>query len=336
MIPFDTLTHRGQVARMKRLAERALHAYDVGQARLTPLAHLYNTTFRVDTPAGERYVLRIHTTYSTALYPAHSLEVVRSELAWLAALQRDTDLVVPDPVPTRDGALLTVVEVEGVPEPRICVLFRWVEGRFLSKGLAPTHLERVGEFMARLHNHSEQFALPDGFKRGEVDTLHDSSVAHILDTFAEVRPLRDMQVVAEALGRVRETLAELSKGPDVYGLIHADLHYENFLFHNGQVRAIDFDDCGWGHRLFDLGVTLSQVEHKKGYSAMRAALLRGYRSIRPLSPQHEAFLDTFIALRHLQLTTWFISERHRPEFRNEWEEESDYGVEKLKAFLQSL
>ena len=53
------------------------------------------------------------------------------------------------------------------------------------------------------------------------------------------------------------------------GLIHADLHYENFLFHDGVARAIDFDDCGWGFYLYDVAVTLWELEED-------ASTTRGY------------------------------------------------------------
>lgn len=36
------------------------------------------------------------------------------------------------------------------------------------------------------------------------------------------------------------------------GLIHGDLHQENYLFCRGAVGAIDFDDCGYGHFLCQL------------------------------------------------------------------------------------
>ena len=42
-----------------------------------------------------------------------------------------------------------------------------------------------------------------------------------------------------------------SAGSDEGGLIHADLHLGNALFQRGQVKLIDFDDCGTGPRLYD-------------------------------------------------------------------------------------
>ena len=34
-----------------------------------------------------------------------------------------------------------------------------------------------------------------------------------------------------------------------WGLIHADLHEGNYLFHNEQIRPIDFYRCGFGYYL---------------------------------------------------------------------------------------
>src|SRR5690348_3183027 len=138
MKAYTTLTHAGQVRRLKRLGEVALGEYPLGAARVVPLQHEENTTFRVETPEGGRYVLRIHRPGK------HSAEEVRAEVMWLAALRRDAGLPVPEPVATAEGDLLTVAGVEGVPQERVCVLFQWMEGRFLDDGLTPAHLERVG------------------------------------------------------------------------------------------------------------------------------------------------------------------------------------------------
>jgi hypothetical protein len=76
---------------------------------------------------------------------------------------------VPEPVSTRDGALVTTASVPGVPEPRDCVVLRWVDGRFLRLQLDTKELERVGEFMAKLHRHAERFVAPPGFFRKRWD-----------------------------------------------------------------------------------------------------------------------------------------------------------------------
>lgn len=349
MKPFETLTNAGQLHRLRRLAVNVLKAYDVREPHLTPLLHEDNTTFRVDTTHEERYVLRIHR-------PLRTVNAVRSEMTWLAALRRETEFVVPEPIPTRDGDLLTVTSLEGIPEPRICVLFRWVEGRFLDAMLTPSHLERVGAFMAGLQSHGASFQRPDGFMRGRLDHLTDQArrisargdseatvrgqIDHPDDETAAIRLIteicspEDGARVATILRKIREVQRAVGQGPETFGLIHGDLHQGNYLFHEGQVRAIDFDDCGYGYYLYDMAVTLSEVNWRKNTPALRKSFLTGYRSVRKLSPEHEQFLDTFIALRDLQLLIWKIEMRDHPAFRDGWASSAKEMLQDIKDFIE--
>src|SRR5438874_9745368 len=61
-------------------------------------------------------------------------------------------------------------------------------------------------------------------------------------------------------------------------------------------------------------VTIHEVDYLPRGSALRRALLGGYRQVRDLSPAHETMIDTFSMLRELQITTWFLQERDNPSF----------------------
>jgi Ser/Thr protein kinase RdoA (MazF antagonist) len=328
MKAFQSLSHRGQVRRLKEMARVALADYDLSVARVKPLFHVENTTFRVWAADGSRYVMRI------TRPGKQTVEGVRSEMQWLAALRRDTDLVVPEPVPTRDGELLTIKEVEGVPEPRICVLFHWVAGKFLNEELTPAHLERVGILTAHLHEHVSRWVPPEGFTRGNVANLSDKTVARMVNLVAALRSPEDVQIVEAVLARARAVLEALGDHPEHYGLIHADLHQWNYLFHRREVRAIDFDDCGYGPFLYDLGVTLFNVLDRPDCPALRDALLASYRSVRPLPAEHEGYLETFYALRRLQIMIWEMEMRDHPAF-HDWEVWVTASLEKLKAFVET-
>ena len=277
-------------------------------------------------------------------------------MTWLAALQRETDLMVPEPVPTRDGNLLTVTGVEGVPEPRICVLFRWIAGRFVDARLTPSHLEQVGALMARLQVHGAQFHPPHGFVRGRLGSLTDSAYAAAAGSAGQV-PARQqfdnpadekaaVRLITEAcspqdgarvetlIGKIRQTQRALGEGPEVFGLIHADLHQWNYFFDQGRVRAIDFDDCGYGHYLYDMAVTLSEVNGRKNTPALRTGFLAGYRSIRFLSAEHERYLDTFIALRDLQNMVYWVEMRDHPNFRHRWASTVHKMLQDVKSFIE--
>jgi Ser/Thr protein kinase RdoA (MazF antagonist) len=119
----------------------------------------------------------------------------------------------------------------------------------------------------------------------------------------------------------------------VFGLIHADLHQENYLFHHGEVRAIDFDDCGYGHFLYDIAVALGEVGHRQDEPALRTALLADYRSIRLLPEAHERYLDSFFALRRLQLMLWWLEFRDDPVFRDTWTTDVTRVLRMLKLFV---
>ena len=221
MQPFATLSHAGQVPRLRRLAGAALGQYGLGPARLTVLAHRANTVFRVTPrePGRGRYILRL---YGPDPPPAPMIE---SELAWLTALRRDTGLVVPEPVPTRAGTLLTTATVPEVPEPRLCVLFKEVAGRFFDAGLLPMHLWSVGWMMAQLHNHAETFVPPPGFTRPRWDWRAQFGPGTV---FAPGRSMGLLTPYAETLfaragERVAAGLAALPETPATFGLIHADL-----------------------------------------------------------------------------------------------------------------
>ena len=350
MKPFELLTYAGQLRCLRRLATKALTAYDIHESRLTALQHEDNTTFRVDLANGERYVLRIHR-------PAlRTIESVRSEMMWLAAVRQETDLVVPEPIPTRDGNFLTLISVAEIPEPRICVLFRWIDGRFLDAKLTPSHLERVGAFLASLQLHGAQFRPPDGFLRGRLDNLTDKArrtaargaqealVRQQIDNPAdetsaihlvtEICSAEDGALVATLIRKIRDIQQRIGQGPDTFGLVHGDLHQGNYFFHQGQVRAIDFDDCGYGYYLYDMAVTLSEVNWRDNTPTLRKSFLAGYRRMRDLSPEHEGYLDTFITFRDLQLIIWKIEMRSHPAFRDGWASSVKEMLQDVKNFVE--
>ncbi|MEA2576322.1 MAG: hypothetical protein QOH93_3620 [Chloroflexia bacterium] len=335
---FEHLSHRAQVERLRRLALASLAAYDIGTFRLTLLAHRFNTTFRVDTGDGYCYVLRIHRQGTP------TVETVGAELAWLYAIRRDTELEVPDPVPTRSGELLTVAEIADIPTPHICVLFRWLNGRQVDAGLTPRHMQLTGALMARLQDHAAHFGPPPGFARGRVDVLGHSARRHpdpfnaaAVSTYcalvADTLSQQEAEQVAAVIERVRAAEQALGTGKATFGLIHADLHQYNLLFEGNTVRAIDFDDCGFGPLLYDLAVPLAMLQDRANYPSLRAGLLAGYRQVRHLSAEHEAHLDTFIALRHLQDALWVLEYRKHPAITGDWTALARRSLAQLKTFL---
>lgn len=333
MRPYASLGRRGELGRLRGIAGVMLRQFGIDEAGLTVLRHEHNTTFRVDTATG-RYVLRLNR------IGVHDEGTIASEMAWLTALAEDTDLGIPMPVTARDGSLVVAASVPSVPEPRLGVLLRWQEGRFVDRRLTPRHLASVGALLGQLQGHAQGWARPHGFARPRVDAVttaarrtsvagpagHATQGVHptpddeagAVELVARLLGDDDRRVIADALGLTRRSTAALATTPNAWGLIHADLHHENFLFREGRALAIDFDDCGWGANIYDLAVPLSELEGRSNYAALRDALLDGYARQRALPNAYEDHLDALMILRRVQLIIWILESRKQAAFRDSW------------------
>ena len=141
---------------------------------------------------------------------------------------------------------------------------------------------------------------------------------------------------AQALDVVWTTTNELLEQGSAFGLIHGDLHYENFMFHEGTAPAIDFDDCGWGFHLYDLAVTLWELEDRPRYNEMRTALLEEYSRLRPLPERHSGHLQALVILRRLQILMWILESREHVAFRNDWEDWANEDLARISGAVATL
>lgn len=310
----ENSSYNSQIRQLRILAEAALTQYDIGNARLSLLSHRKDTVFRVTAYPRSSW------TGSNALAQAEEgrfvlhlcnpdgldYKMLNSELQWLSALRRDTDLFVPEPVSTRDGEAMVSVRVEDVKEERVCILLRWVPGRSINSGLSPTLFERVGLFMARLHQHAKYFVPPGDFIRpswnweavlGDETILDPDFAATHCDDLITGHEYRLFSEVAE---RAHDELNLLPPTADYYGLIHGNFQQTNYLFYRGDISAIDFGQCGWNYYLFDIAVTFSGISGRIDEELLRNAFFRGYKRIRALPARYEEIIGVFAALRIIE------------------------------------
>lgn len=328
---FGWLVRRAQLSRLRVLAVNALGAYEIGPYRIRLVQHEENTTYLVDTDAG-RYVLRIHRP------PLRTMRTVDSELRWLEALSAETDLAVPRPVATRSGELEVYASSPGVPDGRICVLFHWLPGRFLDAKLRPPHLHQTGVLAARLQEHARQWPKPSDFRRprqGLITEPARAAESHgVSEPEARAEPTvggdseRACAELAAVVGEdatrpvrqlcaaINDHRADLGTGWDVYGLQHGDLHQENYLFTDGRIGVIDFDDCGFGWYIDDLAVSASEIQGRPDTADLLDALLDGYRQVTGVTVDRSA-LDLHVKFRYVQIAVWILS--LRTSFAQSWE-----------------
>jgi len=295
---------------LAELATRSLRLWPIpgtASARLINVSE--NATYLV---AADDFsaVLRIHRE------DYHSEAAIESELAWMNALREDGCVDTPAAYAGLNGKLIQSGIVPGLPAPRFMVLFEFVKGvqPNESEDLAD-HFEELGEIAARTHLHSMRWQKPANFER----LVWDES------TFFGDRPTwgdwRDAPNVTPDIGAtltrveelIRRRLNAFGKGPDRFGLIHADMRLANLLVDGNRTRLIDFDDCGMGWYLYDFASAVSFIEDNPLIPAMKAAWVRGYCRVRNLSTAEIAELDTFVMLRRMALLAWIGSHIEAPE-----------------------
>ena len=293
------VTRRAELARLRQVAEAALARYPLAAGRLTFVSHGENTTFRHDGADGS-HLVRVHRPQRHGR-AVDSAAAIRSEIAWLRAIRKDTDLAVPEPVAALDGAPTVTEGVAGAT--RVCSVLRWMDGRIHETSARPVHLRRLGDAMARLHDHADAWRPAADFVRIRWD--HEAFFGDVM-VYGGIPAAACWDLLpGEVRARFRavdERMVGIIAAAADGGLIHADLHLGNALFHRGVVKLIDFDDCGTGPRLYDLAVALWELRDRPDYPAFRDALLSGYRARRDVDVRH---LDDFIGLRQVAFDLWY-------------------------------
>ena len=291
------------------IAAAAVARYDFSPDTNVELLNVSeNETYRVHDPVtGTTAALRVHR------LGYHPPGAIASELAWLDALREEAGVRTPRVLPTLDGQrVITVPDPNGGPV-RDCVLFEFLPGREPAEDDLITDFEPLGALTARMHQHARRWQRPAGFVRFHWDADAAFGTPAGPGRWGDWRASPGIgPAEAEVLERLEKTLrARLRRfgcGPERYGLIHADLRLANLLVADDrQVSVIDFDDCGFGWYLYDLGAALSFVEHHPEVPEVIDAWAAGYRSVAPLTAEDEAELWTFVLVRRLLLVAWIGS-----------------------------
>jgi Ser/Thr protein kinase RdoA (MazF antagonist) len=290
---YGSLTERGRVGRLRRLALAASTRYAFEPRRCVFAASSFNTIFRIDASDEGRYALRVGSAMRI-----HPEGTEAAEVAWMAALRRDGAVDVPAVVEASDGSNVLDVEVPGVPERRRCVAFAWMRGRPIEERLDAPGARRLGTLSAALHQHAVAHAssMPRDVAIGDRVLSWDtpSRLDELVPTYGSM--------VREALDRAQGSLDELWRDPPhPPHLVHGDLQPWNVIEDRDRAVVIDFQDLFWGFARQDLAITMNVIRSYPEPEPLLGAFIEGYRAIRPWPEMSPSELDALIAARRIQL-----------------------------------
>ena len=159
------------------------------------------------------------------------------------------------------------------PSRACAAVFSWVPGSDLAEHLSPANLAKLGELMARLHQHALTYRPPAG-----LELLHYARVFPFPEPvilfepcFADLFPPERRAVFKQAIQWAQTAIDRLQANGEPMRILHNDLHQWNVRIYRGRLLPIDFEDLMWGWPVQDIATTL-YYHLDNGYDDARASL----------------------------------------------------------------
>jgi Ser/Thr protein kinase RdoA (MazF antagonist) len=320
-----------EAERLEPQARQALAQYGLpAPSQLELLTFSENAVFRAFFDSAESVIVRLHS------IGYHTKAAVESELLWVEAIRRDTDVAVPPVIrtPAGDGV---VVATDPIFPARLAAVFGDLAGAAPSMDDMIADYRILGRTTAKLHRHACDWTPPAAFERISWDLAGTFGEKPTWGRWQDGPSLAaaDISVLAAAEDLIRNRLTEYGRGPNRYGLIHSDLRLANILMRDGVAQVIDFDDCGFGWYLYDLASALTFIEDDPQVPELVASWLAGYTEVRPLDDADFAITPSLIMLRRMVILAWLGSRPGTPVFIAEAPNYARVTGEMARTYLAS-
>ncbi|MEN9519794.1 MAG: hypothetical protein RLZZ381_2382 [Cyanobacteriota bacterium] len=277
------------------LIEGVLTEYELGAINQCLFWHRGLSDIYLIETAHKSYILKI------SHHHWRSQSEIQFELEFLDFLNRH-DLPIASPLKTKSGELcVTIHAVEG---DRYAALFPYAPGEIPQGDLNLEQSVIMGETLGRLHQTSLQFRNRTPRQCLNLKYLLDDSVATI-DPYLR-NNTQDRFYLRETIDQIKQQLNCLRKTAPLWSVCWGDPHSGNVHFTtDNQITLFDFDQCGYGWRVFDLAKFL-QVSLGAGINRkVRDAFFEGYENVQPLTEAEVNSLQALTQVAHIW--AWAIS-----------------------------
>jgi len=240
-----------------------------------------------------KYILRLG--HSSRRSP----NLIRGEVDWINYLAAG-GVPVARAILSENGNLVEAVE-DGQGGEFLCTAFIHAPGKFVRHAQINEDLVRnYGHLIGRMHALAKTYQVsnPD-WKRYTWDSLENNTAERQM-------PAKEELALAQ-YHHVLEYLRGLPRDADGYGMIHQDAHLGNiYVDDQNQLTLFDFDDCVFGHFIYDIAMVLFYVSNDEpdpaAYTGWFMPLfLAAYRQENQLDPAWLAELPHYLKLREIDL-----------------------------------
>lgn len=263
--------------------------------RFLALNAMENRVYEIEMEEGPKLVVKF---YRPGRWNRSNLQ---AEHSFLEALDKNE---IPVVCPLKDKNGQTLHEIKGI----FYTIFPKKQGR-LEPELNPEQLERLGRFLARLHNVGAAHAKVERprldiktFAREPLKVLTDDKL--LPDSLAP----RIVQLVDELCKQIEPVLKNAE-----YILLHGDCHAGNILWNGNEPFFIDFDDMLYAPPVQDIWMlTGGDDEYAK---ENRMVVLEAYEQIRSFNWDSLKWIEPLRALRMVYFNGWIARRRNDGAFK---------------------
>jgi Ser/Thr protein kinase RdoA (MazF antagonist) len=301
---FDELTQRGKALRLRPLAESMLRQFEIEITSLRSISNTWNGIFKVRATDGKNYALRI----SRPGPGEHTLDEMFAETDWMSALAKNSEIEIPKPIPSRNGAYVVTEEVIGVPESRHAILFRWAPGVDVSERITTETYCKMGELTARLHQHAEIYQIPNTLSIRKFNSPFPFSEDCVIGRpeYKRLFPPKRLEIYQETIDRANKLIKKLFNQKQQIRILHNDIQQWNVKLHRGRLCPFDFEDLMIGHPLMDIATTFYHIQSQEEFTELCDAFQQGYKKIYPWPELQAGQLDTLRSGRGVMLANLVI------------------------------
>jgi Ser/Thr protein kinase RdoA (MazF antagonist) len=322
-LEFFDLPVEEQQKSLTTFAAELLKGYGINDAKVSCINFEFNATFAVESDSGIKYALRIN------INSTRTVENMQAEVQWVRHLNRTSGINTPTPIATlKDQYIVSGLHADS-GQTLYGVMYSWLEGEEIGDEPTMEQLHEVGRAIARLHQESTDFALTGD---NALPTFNDFFWSTEDFLFSEKSELSDQDrgLLEQARDEIMRYTDELYQSSPVH-IIHADFHGWNLMWDEGQLSIFDFDDCGFGVEAQDLAVALYYLDTPE----QDAALLNGYRSIKPLPTYSELAMKALQLQRRLLLLNYLFETKNQ-EHKELLPAYLEKSLERVSTFLTDV
>ena len=214
-------------------------------------------------------------------------EEIKFELEFLSYCKQKK-LNVAAPVPCKNEKL--TVDIDCPEGSRIGVLFNYADGYPVVNSISLEEFRLLGASVANLHVNTTSFTTQ--YIRPSLDTpyLLDNSLS-LIKPFLNAT---QHEYLLDIRSKIYDGISKLSKENSDYGICVGDINLSNFhLNEKNEITHFDFDQCGYGYRVFELGKFISSVPNDETKEDKVSSFLEGYESIRTITDIERTVIPHF-------------------------------------------